>query len=337
MNARPRIAIVGAGTRGSLYGRALAENPDVDVVGVTDLNAPTGRAAAARLGVPDFGSFEELCELAAPSAVVVATPDFAHRDTAVAAAEQGLDIMVEKPLATTLSDAEEIVQAVLSGGGRSMVAYENRWNPRFAAVRSARAELLGDINHQIVHLNDTQSVPMKMLPWASESSPAWFLMPHSLDIALWMSEKAVGTVYATGSRRVLASSGIDTWDTIDASITFTDGTTASLHSTWVLPDSYPSVYDFRYEAVGSMGAIRINASDQGIHAYSTRGEWLQWGTYELDHKLQGFPVSMANTFAKLTSGEDVDVPTVDDGLTVTRVIAAIHESLDSKEPIVMAR
>jgi predicted dehydrogenase len=309
------------------------QNPAADLVGLSDVDAAAGQRVAAEFGVPLFASVDELVAGSAPSALVVATPDFAHREGVLAAAAAGLHLMVEKPLAMSTHDARDMVDAVTAGGGRSMLAFENRWNPRFVAAHAARETTVGDVRHQVLHLNDTRWVPTTMLTWAAKSSPGWFLMPHSLDIALWMSGKAVISVYASGSRGLLDAVGVRTWDAIDAHLDFADGTSATLHSCWVLPDGYPAVYDFRYEAVGSVGAMRVEGAAQGLDAFGQRHDWPQWGTYELAGRLHGFPVDMVDTFVRVASGENVDVPDVHQGLLVTRIIEAIHQSVERAVPI----
>jgi predicted dehydrogenase len=325
----PRVVVVGAGIRGGLYARALDEGSGGMLVGLTDVDPAVGRRLAERFDVPFFPTIDELLHQAAPTAVIIATPDFAHREGVLAAASAGLCLMVEKPLAMSVPEATEMARAVAAGGARCMVAFENRWNPRFVAARAARDTVLGDVRHQIIHLNDTRWVPTQMLSWAARSSPGWFLMPHSLDIALWMADKPVASVYATGTRGLLDALGVETWDAIDALLTFVDGTSVTLHSGWVLPGGYPSVYDFRYEAVGSAGALRIEAANQGVSAFGERHEWLPSGTYQMDGKLCGFPVDMVNTFVRMASGENVSAPDVQDGLVVTRIVAAIHSSIES--------
>jgi predicted dehydrogenase len=334
--SQARVGIVGAGIRGSLFGRALSQHPSVEVVGIADPNARVGQATAAALGIPHYASLSELLEAQRLTAVVIATPDFAHRDAAVAAAEAGLDLLIEKPLATTSAEAEEIAAAARRGGGKVMVGFENRWNPRFISARAAIAAEVGDVRHQVIHLNDTRWVPTSMLSWAGKSSPAWFLMPHSLDLALWLSGKTVESVYASGTRGVLAAQGVDTWDSIDAVLHHTDGTSTTLHSGWILPESFPAVYDLRYEVVGTTGALRVIGADQGVHLYADRTSWPQWGTYELDGKLLGFPVDMATSFGDFITGADIEVPGLADGLVVTRVIEAVHRSLEIAAPVAVS-
>lgn len=332
-----RVGVVGAGIRGSLFARALNQHPAATVVAVCDLDPDLARETAAGLAIAWFASYEQMFEAGLDlNAVVVATPDFAHHDAAVAAARAGLHLLIEKPLATSVEEAQGIADAVGQADVRAMIGYENRWNPRLLAAKELiDSGELGELVGQIVHLNDTIFVPTQMLAWSGRSSPAWFLMPHTLDLLLWLSGKTPARVYAQGVRKLLCERGIDTWDSIDASLVFTDGTTATLHSSWVLPESFPAVYDLRYELVGSRGALRIEGSDQGLRLMTDKLSWPQWGVQEIRGRLGGYPVDMAYTFVEHVLGHVDDVPGVTDGLQVTRILTAVDRSLRTGEPIAL--
>ncbi|MBM9469032.1 Gfo/Idh/MocA family protein [Nakamurella leprariae] len=333
--SRPvRIGIVGAGIRGSLFARSISQHPDATVVAICDRAEALARALAVEHDARSFTDHRELLAAGLElDALVVATPDFAHRDVAVDAAQAGLHLLIEKPLATTTDDARAITDAVERAGVKCVVGFENRWNPRFVAAKELiDAGSLGTVLTQVAHLHDTVFVPTEMLSWAGRSSPAWFLMPHTLDLLLWLTGKQVVSVYATGVKQHLVGRGVDTWDSVDASLTFTDGTTATLHSAWVLPVSHPAVYDLRVELVGTESALRIQGADQGVHLFSDQLRWAQWGTFVKDGRLQGFPVEMAVSFIDHLLGRITDIPGLADGLVVTRVISAIDRSLASGQP-----
>ena len=100
----------------------------------------------------------------------MATPDFAHRDITLAAAQARKDILVEKPLATSLAEAEEIARVVKAAGVKLMVDYQNRVNPPFAAAKkSMDAGEIGRPAYGYIRLSNTTWVPMEMIPWGSEN------------------------------------------------------------------------------------------------------------------------------------------------------------------------
>jgi predicted dehydrogenase len=333
------IGIVGGGIRGSIFARALMENDRSDLAAVCDPSEQTRERIAAEHGVPVYPGVEQMLD-AHPelTAVVVATPDFAHRDAAVLCAERGLDLMIEKPLATDVDEAVQIAKAAEASGARIMVGFENRWNRRFEAARAlVRSPESGPVLCQIINLNDTLHVPTKMLSWAARSSPAWFLMPHTLDLAIWISGAKPVSVYARGIRSVLVGIGVDTWDSVTATFTMDDRSYVVLNSSWILPESAPAVFDFRYEIQSANSAMHIDGTTHGIRHLTPNANTLpQLGLGDRNGRLDGIPVDMVNTFVDYLHGNRDEVPTAQDGLLVTKAIAAVHESLETDQPVTIA-
>ncbi|HUX21684.1 MAG TPA: Gfo/Idh/MocA family oxidoreductase, partial [Spirochaetia bacterium] len=156
-----------------------------------------------------------------------------------------------------------MVEAIKKSGVKALVGFENRWNPVFLAANEAiAANELKDIQLMHARLNDSIFVPTKMLGWAAGSTVAWFLFPHIIDLALWMSGKRVKTVHTFGQKKILAKMGIDTYDSITSLLEFEDGVVGTFSSSWIYPESLPLVYDLRFEILGSAGAIEVDCRDQ---------------------------------------------------------------------------
>ncbi|WP_298868250.1 Gfo/Idh/MocA family oxidoreductase [uncultured Microbacterium sp.] len=330
------MAVVGGGIRGAMFARALQEDPSSRVSAICDRNPTVLADMAEQFGVPGYTDLSEmLAQHPELQAAVIATPDFAHREAAVLCAEAGLDLMIEKPLATDPEDAREIAETVARAGTRIMVGFENRWNVQYSSVRDKlAAEPQARISAQIISLNDTIFVPTEMLSWAGKSSPAWFLMPHSLDLACWIGGTRPVSVYAVGAREILAGSGVDTWDRINAVFTMADGSHVILNSSWVLPQSMPSVFDFRYEIQSDSDVLHIDGANHGIVDYGPSGaRWMQSAVYERAGRIQGVPIDMVRDFIQLVRGESVEVPGLDQGLLITTSIAAVHTSLETGQVV----
>jgi predicted dehydrogenase len=318
-----------------MFGAAVRQHPQARLIAVCEPAPEVSKGVQARLCVPVYSDVETmLAQHPELNAVVIATPDFAHREAAQLCAEAGLDLMIEKPLATSVEDAEAIVRAARISGARVMVGFENRWNPKFAAVRQQLAASEPDtVISQIANLNDTIFVPTKMLSWAARSSPAWFLMPHTLDLAMWLSGATPVEVFARGTRGMLSARGVDTWDAITASIAMSDGSLVVLNSQWILPETMPAVFDFRYELHTHQASYRFDISDNGVMRYDHTGAHaLQFGVHETNGRLRGAPIDMVNDFLALAAGAAMEFPDGDHGLRVTRTLEAVHTSLLSGKP-----
>lgn len=327
-----RVGIAGCGIRGQLFARALQAEAEVTVVGLCDPSPAARTRAADVFDGPIFDNHTELIEQGL-DALIVATPDFAHRAVAVDAALAGLHLMVEKPLATSSDDSKAIEEAVAAAGVSCFVAFENRWNPYFRKVRRVVEDGdLGEIVSVTAVLSNSYFVPTTMLSWSRLSSPAWFLMPHILDLALWITGETPRSVVARGRRGELASRGIDTWDSVHALVDLGGTAVANLQTSWVLPDGRPSIVDFRVDVVGTKGSISIDHGDQGMHL-STANAYKSFTSLpeDIDGVEQSMAAWMVRSWARgLVTGDAVG-PNATHGALVTRTVEAAHLSLETGE------
>ncbi|MFI6831803.1 Gfo/Idh/MocA family protein [Kribbella sp. NPDC050241] len=326
------IGIVGAGLRGRLFAEALQAQPDVTIVGLAEPSAKVAEDARDATGLPVTASHSELLEKFDPDAVIVATPDFAHRQIAVDVAEAGKHLLIEKPVATTSDDAHAIAAAVHRAGVRCLVGFENRWNPHVVQAKAAMASV-GEPITASATLSNSFFVPTTMLSWAAQSSPAWFLMPHTVDLVLWLTGSKPVSVSAVGSRGVLAKRGIDTWDVVHALLTFDDGSTATLSSAWTLPDAGDGIVDFRFQVIGTEGSVTADLSHQGLTVVSDkyRSAWPVSG--RIGRSQVGPAVWMVQDFAAgLVDGGDLG-PGIDHGVLVTEIICAIEQSITTGQSV----
>jgi predicted dehydrogenase len=331
-----RVVVAGAGIRGRLYSKVLRRIAGVEVIGLCDPSPRVADAARAELGLPVVASHHELLDNG-PDAVIVATPDFAHVEVAVDAAGAGCHLMVEKPLAMSVEDATVIADAVRQAGRQCLVAFENRWNPAFSGIKErVGSGELGPVVSQSAVLNVSRLVPNQMIGWAARTSPIWFQMSHTLDLAMWLSGQDLVRVSAVGGRGLLGRDDMDTWDLVQALVEFADGSTASLESNWVLPESMPSFADFRYHVVGADGAAFVEQLEQTFRVASDRMTFPRTLALEIDGEPQGFPAWMATQFANdLLAGRELS-PGAADGVAVTRALCAIEESLETGMPVEIA-
>ncbi len=335
MGSVVNVGVIGLGLRGTMFSRALGHNPRARLAAVCDVDAARRERVSAEYGVPAFAEARDLCAAPGLNAVIVATPDPLHRAAVAAAAERGLAIMVEKPLATTLEDAEAMVAAVRRAGVLCQVAFENRWNPPYIAARQAieRGEI-GSVITLNSRINDRIDVPLGMLSWGARSSPGWFLLSHTVDMARWLSGREPKRVYAQGQKKVLAARGLDTYDSLQALVTFDDGLSAVFEASWILPETLPMIVDVKYEVIGSDGALYIDWHDQGLHHVTPAGyRHPIVAGLDVHGRPTGMPIWMLDSFIACVSGDTAPLASIDDGLAAVRVVEAIHSSADSGTPI----
>jgi predicted dehydrogenase len=262
MNAQKMgFGVVGAGILGEEHSLVYSHMPESELVAVCDVNGERARAVAEKFGARQwYTNYHELVKSPDIQAVSIATPDHLHTDIAIAAAQAGKHILIEKPLATSLAEAEKIEAAVKQAGVKFMVDYQNRTNPPFvSAKKSVEAGEIGTPAYGYIRLSNTTWVPMEMIPWGSKTSSLWFLAIHTIDVMRWLLQDEIMRVYAVSRSGILRSLGVDTQDFHCAIGEFKNGAVVTFENVWILPRSQPMVPTSRWVA-GQQGQINVNTS-----------------------------------------------------------------------------
>jgi predicted dehydrogenase len=333
-----RFGVIGVGLWGEVHAEIYSSHPYARLVAVCDRDSKRAGQVAECFGAERiYQDFRDLVADPQIDAVAVVTPDFAHRDPIVAAAEAGKNVITEKPLATTLEDAQAVAEAVRKAGITFMVDFHTRWNPPLAIARRDISEgKLGRIASAYFRLNDTISVPTEMLSWARKSSILWFLGSHAVDTLRFLFQDEVRRVYSVSRSSVLKERGIDVPDLYQSILEFRSGVVATIENNWIIPNTHPSVNDIKVNILGSRGMINMDlTNNQMIERYledrSDHPDCLV--KPRVGDKHVGFAYESIRDFVDcLFLGKEVQA-TLEDGLKVTRVILAMMESASSGVPI----
>ncbi len=347
-----RFGVVGAGIWGTMHARAYAQCGDAELAAVCDLDARRAADLARRYGAPGARAFDRVDELlgCGLDAVSVATPDASHADIVIRAAERGLHVLVEKPLATTVEECRAMVAAADKAGVILMVDWHNRWNPPYHHARRAiAAGELGDVRYVYYRLSDAIYVATRMLPWASESSVMWFLGSHALDTTCWLVGRRPMRVSCRRTEGVLSSRGVDTPDLFVTMVDFEGGALAVIENLWILPDSSPALIDHKCEIVGTDGLIYIDPTHNGVFEKHTAaqaagaaraaGSPPDWPlpdmlvAPEIHGRQMGFAVESIYHFARCVATGAQPLATGRDGLLNTTLIRAALRSADEGRPV----
>ena len=335
------FGVIGVGiVGGAWHAHVYRHMPGAELVAVCDLNAERAREIADKYAVPHvYTDYRDLLARPDIAAVSIATPDFAHREIAVAAAEAGKHILVEKPLAMTVEDAEAILAAVQAAGVKLMVDFHNRVNPAFVGTKAAvdKGEL-GELKYIYARLSNTTFVPTQMLPWAGRSSALWFLASHTLDMSCWLLQDRPKRVYAVSRSGVLREKGVDAPDIHVAIVEFERGAVVTLENSWILPETEPNVFNLKMELLGSDGAMYINTSDHRTVEKYTRDEVSLPDTlgFTLDAdsaRLSGFVLEAIARFVDAVLDDAPVLATGEEAALITTVLCAIEQSARSGQPV----
>lgn len=335
---RVRFGLIGTGTWGNVHAETYSTYYRASLAAVCDLDEARARKAANLWGARRvYTDYREMLRDPEIDAVAVATPDFAHREPIVAAARAGKHIIVEKPLATTGEDLEQIAEAVTKAGVKFMVDFHCRWCPPLVVARNdIENGVIGEIVSAYLRLNNTLYVPLKMLSWSAKSSILWFLGSHTVDALRFLLRDEVARVYSVSRSGVLRGKGVDVPDIYQTILEFAGGPVATIENHWIMPDTSPSYNDFKVSVVGSKGMFNMDLThNQLIERYledrCDNPDVLDAPLIRGRHV--GFVYESIRHFVDCVADDKPVAATLDDGVRVSKVILAIMQSASSREPV----
>lgn len=211
------VGLIGYGQAATtLHIPLIDATPGLHVAGIAVASeAGRSRAQAAHPRIPAFTSLDRLLELDGLDMVVIASPNATHADHAVRALQAGLDVIVDKPMATTARDARRVQQAAESLGRRVMTFVNRRWDGDYAALhRVIRAGRLGTpLRLESRWERHRPDAPLGS--WKNERSAGggllWNLLPHLVDQALHLLGPAAWVWARLEARRPGSQADDESW------------------------------------------------------------------------------------------------------------------------------
>jgi predicted dehydrogenase len=186
MRDRVRLAVVGVGHLGRHHARIASTLEGVELVAVVDTNEARAAAAAAATGAPARGDYRDVLDEV--DAVTIAVPTEQHRDVALPFLERGVAVLVEKPMARSLQEAQELVAAARASGATLAVGHTERYNPAVAAVLPLVT------SPRFIEVHRLGAFPDRSL----DIDVVFDLMIHDLDIILALVRAEVESIEAVG-------------------------------------------------------------------------------------------------------------------------------------------
>lgn len=334
MAEKVKIGVIGLGIMGEQYTRIYQVHPLAEVVAVCN----RGEKRLAEIGhkynvKTRYTNYEDVLNDKNVDAVCVATPDFAHYQPVKTALEAGKHILCEKPFTTELTEADELLRLSQSRPEQKLqVGFNHRWlasyNHGYASIRN------GEIGRPVAgyaRKNDTIWVSTEMIDWAADTTPIHFLGAHDIDLMRWFFASEPIEARAYGAKGVLQERGIDTYDLVQAQVKFENGAFATIESSWIYPNVFPTIVDSFVEVIGSGGHLHFDRKRESIEM-STETKFTfpkVFLTADIFGKLRGAFVECLSDFLdSVMNGTEPNV-TAFDGRQVTAVLDAISRSLVS--------
>ena len=307
------------------YAPALAANPDIQFTGIADDQSERAASFADEHGT---SVHEPEALLETSDGVVVCGENATHHKWVEMAAVAGVDVLCEKPLATSTADAERMLETADENGVALGVAMPLRFS---RPVQEAETLLSDGTLGDLLSIVGTNRGRMPGLwfpdPDLAGGGAAMDHTVHIVDLVHWLTGERVVEVYAELATRM---HDIQTEDVNVLSMELAGGATFSLDGSWSRPDEWPFWGDATLELVGTEGVVSVNCFDQTVQrtirsgANAGRAD-LYWGD-DLDARLLA-------DFASAVSMGDQPLVSGREGRDAVAVVEAVYESAERQEPV----
>jgi len=237
-----RVGVIGVGHLGFHHARIYGEMPDVDLVGVVDINRERAEEVGRELNAPWFTGADRITDRV--DAMSVAVPTTSHHDVALGFLSKGIHTLVEKPLTSTVEEGRELVRTAASTGAVLQVGHVERYNPAVQAVLPR----IGDPRFIECH----RLAPF--VPRGVDVDVVLDLMIHDIHLALSFVRSPVKSICAVGVP-VLTR----TEDIANARLEFENGCVANLTASRVSKDKLRKVRLFQSDCYVSIDCLRRRA------------------------------------------------------------------------------
>ncbi|WP_067934213.1 Gfo/Idh/MocA family protein [Alicyclobacillus kakegawensis] len=308
------------------YADVLKQLPNVRIQAVADTDEERGRKAQAQYGGDFCVDYQRLLQREDIDAVIVCSENARHAEMVLAAAEAGKHVLCEKPIATTVNDAQRMIDACEQHQVTLQIAFPVRFSTPLCRLKQTVEE--GRLG-RIVAIRGTNH---------GQNPGGWFVDPvlsgggavmdhtvHVVDIMRWLSESEVREVYAEVDTRFY---DIETDDCGLLMLEFENGVFASHDPSWSRPRAYPTWGDVTLEVIGTGGVTQVDALAQHLDVYSDRD-----GGYQ--HAFFGDSMDAALILDFVDCVQTGRMPSISgvDGLRALEVALAAYESAQSGRPV----
>jgi predicted dehydrogenase len=262
-----RSAVIGVGNMGWNHARVYNELEGVDLVAVADLDGRIVERAAHVYGAKGYTDYQEMLRHEEIDAVSVAVPTQIHHETALAALQRGCHILVEKPIAFTIEEGQEMVALAASRGLKLAVGHIERFNPAIVELkRRLRRREAGQIFQ--IHARRLGPFPTRV----RDVGVVIDLATHDLDIMRYLLDSEVKRIYAETEH------GIHTEheDLLSGLLRFENGVIGLLSINWLTPTKIREL-----TVTGERGMFLVNYLTQDLYFYENDYVDSQWGSLGL--------------------------------------------------------
>lgn len=321
------VAVIGCGFIGGVHLRAWRKVEGADLVAVVDLIEGRAKKAAEDFKVPHrFTDYTKALEMEGVDIVDICTPTYTHAEIAIAASKSGKHVLVEKPIALRLRDADEMIRTAKNAGVKFMVAHCLRFWPEY--VEAKRLVESGAVGEPRIARAYRQSPFPEWALWHKDrrlSGGVFVDMSiHDVDFLRWALGE-VEEVFARGGTLKTADS--TSHDYTHALLKFASGAIAYVEGSWIQPAGFP--FTTYLEIVGTRGMLTVdNHSPAALRVYGPGAPPAAFTPFEddaYDREVRHFYECVVKDLEPAVPGEEAR-------RTLEVVLAAL-KSVDEGRPV----
>jgi UDP-N-acetylglucosamine 3-dehydrogenase len=325
-----RCAVIGVGMVGTEHAQILDACAEADLAACCDTDP--GRQVSAPAGAAFHTGLDATLATPGLEAVFVCTPQHLHRPVVEQALARGLAVFCEKPMASTLEDADAMIQSAAASPGVLVIGHTLRFSPDYLAVHEAISG--GDIG-TVVHMAARWNAPdFEGRIISGRTTVPQEMMIHDIDIMRWLAGD-IERVYAEPYTLPVTGPGPDA---MVATLRFRSGAVGVLDHNWIMPTASGLESDHRLAVFGSEGSAFVEYRDAPAVVFGVGSPSLKRTTYH-SHPV-GIPYGAMPTedryfLRSVRDGRPWPISLADARAAVACALA-LDESARTGEPVTVA-
>jgi UDP-N-acetylglucosamine 3-dehydrogenase len=257
-----KAAVIGVGSMGRNHVRVYRETEGVELVAVSDQSAETAARVGSVFNAPHFNDYARMIDECKPDLVTLAVPTDKHFKIGMDLIERGINLLIEKPIASTLEEAEELVDAARRKGVVLAVGHIERFNPAITELRRRLREgMAGRIYN--IHAQRLSPYPTRI----RDAGVVIDLASHDIDLMRYLIDTPVIRLYG----ETLRSINSDREDMFNGIMRFQNGTVGVLDVNWITPKKVRLL-----TITGARGMFSCDMISQELFFYENETAPSQW-------------------------------------------------------------
>ena len=336
---RINVAVIGAGWVGGIRINACASSPLVNELHIAEINPDRTKQIADNCNATSFTTnWKNLIDNESIDAIIIAsTPESERFPIVRAALKAKKHVMIEKPIAPTLREADEAIKLIEVNNLKFTIGYTRRFDPKYAFInKSLKSGKLGQPVTCLISRNITREIGNKIKS-RSKMSPAAMGGTHSIDFLLWCLQPRLPVKVYSQQAGKLFNKISKTPDHQWIIVTMDDGTTITAGSGWVLPLGHPQYSQSWIEVIGTEGSLTVDDTHREVSINTTkhgiRYPLSSMPGEQVDHVFAGAMVDETLHFLDAVANDNPVLATAQEARLVMEVTIAADLSAKRGEAI----